>query len=129
MTNRKNVSLATLAASAAVAVLAFGLATPQAHAQVGFGISIGSPGYVDNGYAPGAGYVYQQGYWQPDPDGDGNVRWIPGGWVVAPYQSGYYGGGYPAQYQGGYYGRGERYEHYRRDYRREYRRHDDDDER
>lgn len=128
MTNRKNVSLATLAA--AVAVLAFGLATPQAHAQVGFGISIGSPGYVDDGYAPGAGYVYQQGYWQPDPDGDGNVRWIPGGWVVAPYQSGYYdGGGYPAQYQGGYYGRGERDERYRRDYRREYRRHDDDDER
>jgi len=118
MTNRKNVSLASLAACTAVAVLAFGLATPQANAQVGFGISIGSPGYVDNGYA-GAGYVYQRGYWQPDPDGDGNARWIPGGWVVAPYQGGYYGGGYPAQYQGGYYGRGEGHR---------FRRHDDDDD-
>jgi hypothetical protein len=133
MMNRKNFSLASLAASAAVAVLAFGLATPQANAQIGFGISIGSQPYADDGYVARPGYVYQQGYWQSDPDGDGNARWIPGGWVIAPYQGGYYGNsyygaGYPAQYQGRYYGRGERYDRDRRGDDRGYRRHGDDDD-
>lgn len=112
MTNCKYISLASLAGFSAVAVLAFGFAAPQARAQVGFGISIGSPGYA-TGYAPRPGYVYQRGYWQPDPDGDGNVRWIPGGWMVAPdydgyYNNGYYGAGYPEQYQRRYYYGGER---------------------
>lgn len=132
MTNRTHLSLASLAASAAVAALAFGLATPKADAQVGFGIYIGSQPYVDDGYVARPGYVYQRGYWQPDPDGDGNARWIPGGWIVAPYQTGYYsnsyyGAGYPKQYQGRYYGRDEWYGRDRRDNERRYRRHDDDD--
>ena len=132
----KHISLTSLAATAAAVIVAFGLAAPSAHAQVGFGISIGSPGYAQGGYAPGAGYVWQQGFWASDPDGDGNRRWQPGGWVQS-YQPSYYGnqqynnyGGYPAQYgyrrRGGddenrYYRRGEGYGGYRH--------RDDDDER
>lgn len=131
---REHISLTSLAATAAAVVVAFGLATPSAHAQVGFGISIGSPGYAQGGYVPNAGYVWQQGYWVPDPDGDGNSRWQPGGWVQS-YQPSYYGnqqynyGGYPAQY--GYRRRGDDDNRY---YRRGegyggYRHHDDDDDR
>lgn len=118
MKTRRYFSLSSLAVTAAAAVLAFGLAAPSAHAQVGFGISIGTPAYAEGGYAPG--YVQQPGYWVPDPDGDGHYRWQPGAWVQQGYQGAY--AGYPQYNNYGYgsaYGVQNRY----------WRRGDDDDHR
>ena len=89
-----NFPLSSLAATAAAAVMAFGLAAPAAHAQIGIGVVIGTPPpplrYEGRGYAPGPGFVWQEGYWMPDPDGDGHYRWIRGGWVRPPYEGAYF---------------------------------------
>ncbi len=75
---------ATLAAALAV----FTLATP-AQAQVG--VYIGTPPppmrYEVRPAAPGPGYGWIDGYWQPY---NGRYRWIGGRWDRAPYEGAYW---------------------------------------
>lgn len=131
MKTRTLFSLCSITGSAAAAVLAFGLAAPSAQAQVGFGITIGEPPppirYERRGYAPGPGYVWQSGYWVPDPDGDGHYRWQPGVWVRPPYAGAYYVHPHYDHYEDGYHmqpGYWSRERHEEHEY---YGRHNDDD--
>lgn len=130
MKTRMNLSLSTLAATVAAAVMAFGLAAPSAHAQIGFGITIGTPPpplrYEARGYAPGPGYVWQEGYWAPDPDGDGRYRWVRGGWVRPPYEGAYYVHPHYDHYDDGYHMQPGYWSHENHE-ERQYYRHGDDD--
>lgn len=111
MKTRKLLSLSSFAITSA-AVLFFGLSTPAAHAQVGFGISIGTPAY---GYSNA--YPYQPGYANPYGDGDDDGDGYAAGAYPPPYAynpqyaygaypQGYgYSYGYPVQNQ--YWGRGD----------------------
>ena len=75
---------------AAAAVLAAALSTP-AMAQVNFGVSVGAPPpalrYEERGVAPGPGYVWTAGFYEPF---RGAYRWHPGYWQRPPYEGGYY---------------------------------------
>lgn len=103
----RRVSFRSLAPGLAFALLAALAATPAAHAQINFGIAIGTPPppirYERRGYAPGPGYVWQSGYWVPDPDGDGHYRWQRGMWIVPPYQGAYYVHPHYDRYDDGYH--------------------------
>ena len=133
MKTLKRSSLCSLAATSAAAVMAFGLAAPAAHAQVGFGITIGEPPpplrYEARGYAPGPGYVWQEGYWVPDPDGDGHYRWQRGAWVRAPYPDAYYIHPHYYRYDDVYHYQPGYWSRERHDERHYYKGHDDDDRR
>lgn len=85
--NFKRLSLA----GAAAGLMAFALSAPAAHAQAGFGISIGSAPpplrYEVRPNAPGAGYAWVDGFYEPY---RGRYRWHPGYWNRAPYEGAYY---------------------------------------
>ncbi len=89
--NKQKISLTTLAATAAAGVMAFALAATPAQAQVGFDVHIGTPPpplrYEVRPAAPGPGYVWADGYWEPF---NGRYRWHPGYWNRAPYEGAYY---------------------------------------
>ena len=84
-------SLARIALTAAAALLTFSLATPAAHAQVSFGVRIGTPPpplrYEARPVAPGPGYAWVDGFYEPF---NGRYRWHPGYWNRAPYEGAYY---------------------------------------
>ncbi len=67
---------------------------PEASAQVSFGFSVGRVPPVPRGYvygpvgrAPGAGFAWQNGFW--DVRGRG-YHWVPGQWVRAPRANAYW---------------------------------------
>ncbi len=84
-------SLVKIAATAAAGIMAFTLAAPVAHAQVTFGIRLGQPPpplrYEARPHAPGPGYVWSEGYWEPF---QGRYRWDQGYWNRPPFEGAFY---------------------------------------
>jgi hypothetical protein len=84
-------NICRIAAFAGAGILASGLSAPAAHAQVSFGIHIGTPPpplrYEARPPVPGPGYTWTEGYWEP---WQGRYRWHPGVWARPPYEGGYY---------------------------------------
>ena len=77
--------------TAAAGLLAMALTGPAALAQVSFGVRIGAPPpplrYEARPAAPGPGYAWVDGYYDPY---NGGYRWHPGYWNRAPYEGAYY---------------------------------------
>jgi len=65
--------------------------SPAAHAQISIGVTIGTPPpplrYEVRPVYPGAGYLWQAGYWEPF---DNQYSWRPGFWAPRPYTDAYY---------------------------------------
>jgi len=58
----------------ALAAGTLGLGAPQANAaRIGFGVTVGAPGYAYIPPTPGPGYVWVAGYWN-------GGYWVPGFW-------------------------------------------------
>ena len=82
----KKISLTTLAA----AVLTLTFAAPG-KAQVGFGVTIGTPPpplrYEARPGIPGPGFIWVDGFWEP---ASGRYQWHPGHWERPPFEGAFY---------------------------------------
>ncbi len=89
--NVKKISCNALKTAAAAGLVTFAMAALPASAQVSFGVHIGGPPpplrYEARPPAPGPGYAWVDGYYDPY---NGGYRWHPGYWNRAPYEGAYY---------------------------------------
>ena len=72
-----------------VAILASAAMVPPASAQVSIRIGTPPPAirYEERGPMPGQGYVWIEGYWQPQGH---HYRWVQGRWERPPYEGAYW---------------------------------------